>query len=221
MKKHILLAAVSLIFLLNTAIGQDFNEVLRNSFDTFEKDSTLTGKFNANNKLVLIANKWNDQWITHYYAAYGYTILSFLEKNEDKKDAYLNEADKQLESAKTLLKKENDEWYVLAALVANARISVKPMSRWKKYGDIFDEDLAKAKSLQPDNPRIYYLEGMKFYHTPKMFGGGEKVALPYFEKADNLFTNESADSILKPFWGKMSNKGMLLKCREVVDNEKK
>jgi hypothetical protein len=62
-----------------------------------------------------------------------------------------------------------------------------------------------AKENNADNPRIYFLKATSTFFTPKMFGGGAKKALPYFEKADSLFAKESKDDIAKPFWGKEAN----------------
>ena len=83
-----------------------------------------------------------------------------------------------------------------------ARLAVKPSSRYKKYGEIFNAYIDSAKSLNPDNPRIYYLQGNSIFYTPKLFGGGAKKALPYYEKAVSLYQNEKADNILSPYWGR-------------------
>src|SRR5690606_31425081 len=114
--------------------------------------------------------------------------------------------------AVSMLGKNNDETYVLSAMIANARMAVNPRSRWQKYGKIFEENLDKARELNADNPRIYYLQGTSKFFTPKMFGGGKKAALPYFEKADGLFAKESTDDIADPYWGKINNDYFLGMC---------
>ena len=117
---------------------------------------------------------------------------------------------------KELYNAEYDEGYVLEAMLANARLAVNPMSRYKKYGDLFKENIDKAKSIQPNNPRIYLLQGNSLYYTPKMFGGGAKNAFPYFEKAGELYKNEKGDDIFKPYWGKKQNADMFGKCTEAL-----
>jgi hypothetical protein len=193
---------------------QVFKLILSDSFTGFDTATSPNDRQIAGNRLGLIANKWADQWAAQYYACYSTIVLSFLEKDELKKDAYLDESDKYMAKVKELKPGENDEIYVMSALIANARIAVKPGSRWKQYGDIFNADIEKAKALQPNNPRIYYLQGNSVLHTPKMFGGGSKNALPYFEKADTLFQAEKTDDIFKPFWGKKQNAEMLKNCKE-------
>jgi hypothetical protein len=193
---------------------QVFKLILSDSFTGFDTATSPKDRQIAGNRLGLIANKWANQWAAQYYACYSTIVLSFLEKDEIKKDAYLDESDMYMAKVKELKPGENDEIYVMAALIANARIAVKPGSRWKQYGDIFNGDIEKAKALQPNNPRIYYLQGNSILHTPKMFGGGAKNALPYFEKADSLFQAEKPDDIFKPFWGKKQNTEMLQSCKE-------
>lgn len=70
----------------------------------------------------------------------------------------------------------------------NARLASSPAMRLKKYGDLFNELVEKARLLQPNNPRIYYLKGNSVYYTPKMVGGGAKT---FYEKIEMLFSNES------------------------------
>jgi hypothetical protein len=46
-----------------------------------------------------------------------------------------------------------------------------------------------------------------------MFGGGEKNALPYFQKAEELYKNEADTNIFVPSWGKKQNSELLEKCK--------
>ncbi len=157
--------------------------------------------------------KWANEWITHYYLAYSKAILSSQEKDDSKRDAYLDEADKEHDAAVKLLGKENDETYVLAALIANWRIAISPMMRSGKYGNIFRQNMENAKKLNPDNPRIYHLQGMAKYGMPKFVGGGKDAALSFLSKADSLYSKEISIDIQKPYWGKERNAYYLGLCR--------
>jgi len=213
MKKLILLIAAGAFLYVNSH-AQDFKQTLQKTFTAFDTTKDATQRVEYSNKLGLISKKWGDEWASHYYNAFSKTVLSYNESDEAKRDAYLDEAEKERDEAVTLLKKENDETYVLAAMIANARMAVKPMARWQKYGKLFEDNLSKAKEINPDNPRIYYLQGTSKRFTPKAFGGGKKAALPYFEKAEALFAKESSDDIMKISWGKRINSEFLKEAKQ-------
>jgi len=212
MKNIILTGAMALTVM--TAQAQDFKAALDNTFTAFDTSTSFDVKVQQSNKLTLIAKKWDNEWVTHYYLAFSKAVLSYLEKDPGKRDAYLDEADKEKDEAVSILKKENDETYVLGALIANARLAVDPMQRWQKYGATFSSDLESAKALNPDNPRMYYLQGIAKFHTPKAYGGGKAAALPYFEKAQPLFAKETGNDITKPHWGKEKNSDFLTQCKQ-------
>lgn len=211
MKKFILLTATVASVL--SAQAQDFKAVLQKTFTAFDTTMDPVKKTDMANKISLISKKWDSEWAGHYYDALTKAILSYTEKDAAKKDAYLDEAEQERDIAVKDLGKENDETYVLAAQIANARLAVDPKNRWQKYGSIFSDNLDKAKAINPDNPRIYFLTGTSKYYTPKMFGGGKKAAQPYFEKAQPLFAKENKDNITKPYWGYLMNGYLLSQCK--------
>jgi hypothetical protein len=211
MKKIFL--SITLVVLINHVnCAQDFKETLQSTMTMFDTATSSQDMFNAANRLALIAGKWDTSWIAHYYSGYAFIVISYIEKDADKRDGYLENADKQIVRAKELVKTNNDELFVLMAFSANARLAVKPESRWKKYGDNFNAEIDSAKSIRADNPRIYYLQGNSVYYTPKMFGGGPKNALPYFQKAEEYYMKEADCDIFKPCWGKKQNSQLLDKC---------
>jgi hypothetical protein len=218
MNRYILLIA-AIAFAIVQCRAQDLKPVLQQTFIQFDSSQDMQQKINYSNKLGLIAKKWPDEWITHYYNAYSKAQLSYREKDASKRDAYLDEAEKEHDEAVSILKKENDETYVLAAMIANARLAVQPATRWQKYGALFSQNLDKAKEINADNPRIYYLQGMSAFFKPKMFGGGKKAAAPYFEKAEGLFAKQSEEDITKPYWGKRANTYFLSQCKSGDDKD--
>ena len=215
--KQIVLTATMAIAAIG-ANAQDFKQVLQKTFTAFDTTKDANVKLEQSNKLALIAKKWDNEWAAHYYLAYSKTALAFMEKDNVKKDALLDEADKEIQDAVTILKKENDETYVMEAMIATSRIGVDPMNRWQKYGKIFSDDLQSAKEINPDNPRMYYLQATNKLFTPKAYGGGKKAALPYFEKAEGLYAKETGDDITKPYWGKDHNTMFLAACKKDDDD---
>ncbi len=212
MKKIILLVIVALSFA--NAQAQDFKVFLEKTFFAFDTATNLNSKVEQSNKMGLIAKKWSTEWTTHYYASLCKAIISYTEPEAAKRDAYLDEADKEHDEAVSILGKENDETYVLAAMIANARLAIDPGQRWMKYGKVFSANLESAKAINPYNARMYYLQGTSKLHTPKAFGGGKKAAISSFEKADELFAKQGNKDITKPYWGKKQNDFNLAECKK-------
>lgn len=212
MKKTLFAAALAIA--ATTAQAQDMKVVLEKTFLAFDTTMNFPEKVAQSNKLSLITKKWDGEWITHYYLAYSKAQLSYFEKDAAKRDAYLDEAEKEKADAVSILKNDNDETYVLDAMIANARMAVDPANRWQKYGPLFSQNLEKAKEANADNPRMYYLQGTSKFYTPKQFGGGKKAAQPYFEKAEVLYEKEAAmnKDITQPHWGKYKADWFMKQC---------
>jgi hypothetical protein len=212
MTRYILITAIAAFAYINCH-AQDFKETLKKTFTAYDTTQDFQKKVEASNKLTMISKKYSSEWTAHFYNAYSKGVLSYMEKDEKKRDAYVDEADKELDEAIALKGKEDDETYVMKAMLANARMAVDGRNRWQKYGKIFNENLEQAKAINAENPRIYYLLGTSKFFTPKMFGGGKKAALPYFEKAEGYFAKETDADITKPYWGKIQNTWMLAQAR--------
>lgn len=206
------------VLTLTTARAQDpaMESSLNEAFTMADSAMTLPTMMSATAKFDLIANKYTDQWLAQYYAAYSKAILSYYEPDVAKKDLILDEADVYLGNINAM-GVTNDHVYVLTALLANARMAVDGESRWQKYTPIFDENLKKAKEVNENNPQIYYLKATSVFYTPKMFGGGGKKAKPYFEKAQEKFGLMKEKSISVPHWGEMQTKYYLQQIAEGKD----
>jgi hypothetical protein len=112
-----------------------------------------------------------------------------MEKGAIRKDQLLDQADKFLQQAEAIAA-DNDEVLVLKAFIAQGRISIDGQTRFPTYGPVFNESLRKAKQINPDNPRIYVLEGQMLYYTPEAFGGGKAVACPKLKQAIDKLSNK-------------------------------
>jgi tetratricopeptide (TPR) repeat protein len=200
MRKLILIATGTLLTV--SSFAQDFHTVMQKTFVTFDTTKNPDQSMEYANKLVLIAKKFDKDWQASYYAAYSKVLLSYREQDGGKKDAILDEAQAFIEQSVAILGKDNDETHVIRAMIASSRIGVDAQNRWQKYGKVFSENLDKAKEINPNNPRIYMQLGMNKYFTPAMFGGGKKAALPYLEKAKELYDKEAGGDVLKPYWGR-------------------
>jgi hypothetical protein len=213
MKKTIILSALALLFFFPVkAFSQKIEDVLQQNYAAYDTTQVYAKKLQAANKFKLIAAKWPDTWQANFYAAWSLAVLTYFEPDNDKKDPLLDEADKYYAKISSM-DSTNDEVNVLGGLLASARIGVAPMMRWQKYGPISDKFYDKALSINPNNPRVFYLRANSTFYTPEAFGGGADKALPLYEKAEKLFANDSQD-IMKPHWGKRANEYMMKQCKD-------
>ncbi|HNB81088.1 MAG TPA: hypothetical protein PLP14_03255 [Chitinophagaceae bacterium] len=161
----------------------------------------------AANGFNRIAEAEKTQWLPKYYSAFSMVMQAMFSPEKDKVDAILDVADRMLSEISAT--KESDEVLCLQAFSKSTRISVDPMSRGMKYGTESAKLLAQAKALNPDNPRIYFLQGQSAYYPPEQFGGGKKVAEKLFLTASEKFEKFPPKDELQPSWGKEATVQML------------
>lgn len=212
MKKIFLLICVSIFGLFN-CFSQSLEEQLNPIYSAADTTSSIQVQTQFASQFELIAMMNPESYIANYYAAFSKAMLSYSGKDQKSRDELLDLADQFYEKAKAI-EPNNQETYILGALLANARLSVDGGSRWKEQGEIFEKNLAAARAINPNNPRIAHLKGVAVFFTPKMFGGGKKNALEYLVKAEELFKSETETSVLKPHWGARRNAHFLGLCRE-------
>jgi len=214
--KKVTIAVWAVMLLAATATrvkAQTLNSSLTEAVENLQSAANMGGWMAANNKFDLIAVKWGDQWAANYYAAFSNAFISLKETDAKRKDQLLDAADKYV-SRMNGINAGNDESMVLTAYVAYARFLVDPPNRWKKYLDAMNTNLENAKKANPNNPRIYYLQGIPIFERPRVYGGGKDKAKPYFEKAKELFAKQGSTDITKPSWGEKENASYLSKCGE-------
>ncbi len=164
------------------------------------------------NKLERIANSETKEYLPLYYAAQGYILMSFMEKEGGKKDQLLDRAQQHLDQALKIQPNES-ELYALQGFLHQGRISVDAMNRGQQYAGFAMQALEKAKTLNPENPRVYYLIGQNLFYTPAMFGGGPAAALPLLTQAKQKFEAFKPASVVSPAWGLSTNNILLEKCQ--------
>lgn len=161
-----------------------------------------------------IADAEKTQWLPYYYAALAKVnsglmlsggkmggMSAQLDPIADKAEALLNKAED--------LSKDNSEIYVVRKMIATLRLMGDPMSRYMTYGPQAAQALETAKKLNPDNPRIYYLEGQDKYFTPAQFGGSKDEAVVIWKEALKKFDAFKPADALAPHWGRMNTEYFL------------
>jgi hypothetical protein len=165
------------------------------------------------NTMERIATAEPKEWLPPYWGAFCYMIKSFTEPVNEKKDQMLERAEKLVATADAL-SPNNDEIEVLKANIATARMAVDPQNRWMTYGPVSGAAIAKAKSLNPLNPRVTLHEAQTVFYTPEAYGGGKDKALPLIKNAVELFAAFKPASPIMPNWGADAAQMMLSEAKK-------
>jgi len=164
------------------------------------------------NQFERIAQAEKTEWLPYYYASYVSIIQSYATQDKSKADEILDYAQKMLDQA-AILKIDNSENIVLEGFIDCARIAVDPQ-RGAEYSQNAIGEFKKAQEIDPLNPRADYMLGMVLLNTPDFYGGGKKVAQPFFEGAILKFDKFVPLSALHPSWGKEQCKKQLDSCKQ-------
>jgi len=192
------------------AQGEKYLKAMETNVAQFDSAKTADDYISLAASFERIGNAEKNQWLPYYYAALANITRGFNDKTADK-DAAANQASELVKKAEAL-EPNNAELAILKNMIATLHMMVDPQSRWMQYGAEAGKALGVARQIDPNNPRIYYLEGQSIFGTPPQFGGGKDKAKPLFEKSIQLFKTFKPATALHPKWGRSSAQAMLAKC---------
>jgi hypothetical protein len=197
-----------LILVLASAVARgqerDYEGAMLNCITMMNSVSGVEETVRCANMFERIAHAEKDKWLPYYYSAYSLIVLSYDVKDLKERDEILDIAQGLLDSALYRAPDES-EIHVLQAFLYPSRILVDPESRGMIYMEKMFQSIEKAKALNPDNPRSYFLEAVNRLNMPPSFGGGPEVARPIFEMAARKFEAFDNDDPLWPAWGEEQN----------------
>ena len=209
MKQFILsVIAVALTFAVN-AQSEKFIAAMQKQLALMDSAKTTQDFQNVANNFERIGDAEKTQWLPYYYAGLVLTSAGWRDKNLDK--------DANSEKIKALCTKaeaieKNAEICSIKNMAATQQMMVDPQSRWMTYGQESGKAIQEGLQLDPNNPRLYYLQGMGIFGTPPAFGGGKEKAKPIFEKALELYKAEKVKP-LYPHWGQEQTEQMIAQCK--------
>ena len=210
MKKTIFILSAILAASFSFAQMPDkFVKAMEAKIALIDSTHTVEGYTDLANAFERIADAEKNQWLAYYYAAYCNASAGIIAgaggdmmaAKADKTDPYADKADKQIKKAEELAK-NNSEIFIVKKMIATLRMLGDPMNRYMTYGPEAQAMLDEAKKLNPDNPRVYILEGQDKFYTPEQFGGNKEEAKVLFEKAQKLYETFKPETNIHPNWGK-------------------
>ena len=210
--KGSILTTVAIVFAMALNAQTPFEQAMKESLSLLDSAKTTADRQVVVGRFERIAMTETTRWEPLYYAAFTQINMSFSEKEDGQKDAMLDLAEKNIEKG-LAVNGDKSELYALLGFLYQARIQVSPM-RGMTYSQKAAEVLGKSIEANPLNPRPHFLLAQNIFHTPKMFGGGSKNALPKALEAKALFEKEIGKEGIGPKWGSKSNLRVIKACNE-------
>lgn len=209
MKKIILSIALGICILSVFAQSEKYKAAMKDKIAVLDTSSDLNALKDISAAFERIGDAEKTQWLPYYYAALSVINAGNLlyvanpsNVEELKKIDPLAERAEQLIDKADALSQNNSEIYAAKKMAASLRMMVDPMSRYMQYGAKAQEALETAKRLNPENPRIYLLQGEDKFYTPEQFGGSKTEAKKLFEEALKKYDSFKPASDIDPNWGK-------------------
>jgi hypothetical protein len=193
---------LSILLLTLSAFTQEskYQEAMQSALTSLDQATGPDDYLACASRFERIAKAEKTLWLPYYYASYALVVMSFDETDGGRKDLLLDRAQEMLDAALEL-EPDESELHVLQAFLYPSRILVDPMGRGMQYMELIYASLARAKALNPDNPRIYFLEGVNKANLPPSMGGGPEAARPILQEALAKFETFQKDDPLWPGWG--------------------
>ncbi len=213
MKKIIISSIIILATIFSFAGEKEYEQAMEKNLQELSKAKTAADFQVVANSFVRIAEAEADKWLPFYYVSYCYMNYIFAGEGKEDIDKTLDKAEGNLKKAREL-SPDNSEIEVLQGWIYQGRIQVDPMGRGQLYSEKAAISFGKAKNLNPDNPRVYFLTGQNVLYTPEMFGGGQEAACPYFQEAKEKYATFKPETPISPSWGKEYNNKLAASCEK-------
>lgn len=213
--KQLLLVAAVVFSITAHAQSDKYANAMKQSLSMFDSAKTAADFESVAASFQRIGDAEKTQWLPYYWAGLALTTEGWKYYPNEKGVTEIKVSDLSgtltglatrinalADKADALATTNEDKAEILTIrnMAATQQMLVDPQSRYMTFGAEPGTDLQKAMSLNPNNPRVYYLQGMALFGTPEQFGGGKAVAKPLFQKAVDLGKAEQVKP-LYPHWG--------------------
>lgn len=194
MKK--IITTVALLVAVMVSAQSQFEQGMNKAFGLWKegKNSEASAMFER----IAAADK--NSWLPNYYVALVNTTSVFTEKDKAKAELLLTKAQDALD-IELIKDQSNSELCVMQALLYTAWVVVDPMTNAPKYSPKVMEEYAKAKSLNPNNPRAVFGEADYQIGGAKWTGVDTKPLCAQVDKAIELFATFKPETPFSPKWG--------------------
>jgi hypothetical protein len=207
--KPFILAFLLISVVIVNAQSDKYDGAMKKNLSMFDSAKTTADYQALAAAFERIGDAEKTQWLPYYYAGLALTTAGWQDSKLDK-EANAERVNALCDKAESIEK--TSEICEIRNMAATQQMMIDPQTRWATYGKQASEALQTGMKINPNNPRLYYLQGMSVFNTPASFGGGKEKAKPIFERAVELFKAEQAKP-LYPHWGQKQAEDMLAQCQ--------
>src|SRR6266700_4864057 len=201
MKKILIATVFTCISTFCFSQSEKYAKAMTTNIASIDSVRSADDMFALSSQFERIADAEKTQWLPYYYAAYCEVIYAFMKNDVPNNDKYADRANALIGKAEAL-GSTNSEISCIKSMIASLHMMVDPATRWQTYGTTSQQEIEKAKTQDPANPRPYYLQGQNLRYTPEQFGGGCANAKPVLQEALKKFESFKPATDISPNWGK-------------------
>nr|WP_294784782.1 hypothetical protein [uncultured Flavobacterium sp.] len=194
MKKIITLIALFVVVV--TSAQTQFEQGMTKAFGLWKEGKNTE----ASQLFERIAAAEKNSYLPNYYIALINATEVFKEKDRTKIDLLLTKAQDALD-VELIKDQANSELYVMQALIYTGYVVADPMTNGMKYSGKVMEAYAKAKALDPTNPRAVFGEADYQLGGAKWTGVDTKPLCAQVDKSIELFNTFKPATPFSPKWG--------------------
>jgi len=207
MKKIFFTGLASFLLLVSFAQSDKYHSAMLPKVEALDTTHSMDRIKELAGAFERIGDAEKTQWLPYYYAALAHVNTGYMLSMgkmggmADQLDPIADKADALISKAEAL-SKDNSEIFIVKKMIATLRMMPDPQNRYMTYGTQAQQALETAKKLNPENPRVYLLQGEDKFYTPEQYGGSKAEAKQLFEQAAKKYDTFKPASDIDPNWGR-------------------
>ena len=207
MKKIFFTGLASFLLLVSFAQSDKYHSAMLPKVEALDTTHSMDRIKELAGAFERIGDAEKTQWLPYYYAALAHVNTGYMLSMgkmggmADQLDPIADKADALISKAEAL-SKDNSEIFIVKKMIATLRMMPDPQNRYMTYGPQAQQALETAKKLNPENPRVYLLQGEDKFYTPEQYGGSKAEAKQLFEQAAKKYDTFKPASDIDPNWGR-------------------
>lgn len=178
-----------------------YDKAMYETLVQLDSAGTIRQLQHCKNRFERIAQRYPDEWLPLYYAAYCGVNSIFYDAQSKQNRALLDEAGDRIERLFHFPQADLSEINTLKGYYLTAMIVLDPEVNGQKYFSEIIGFYEKAMDENPENPRPVFLLADFERRLPAFVRSGKRDPDKETAKARLLFEKEQPN-IEKPYWGK-------------------